>query len=238
MAAPPWQTIITLHRIRKLNPLHSLFLSKSCIDRFVSCQVQSHLLSLSDVTFLHSLLLSLILSTATIVELNYDSIEHTIEMSYYRHSNDPGNLHPGFAGQNNDEFDTIEQHPRNPFESPYMSPRRSLSPESDKGDSSDTSRHYSDASISRSESYGFPQVPTTTRPQHVLLGRAPGNRSSDIYDESPPRTPTSHPPRRPWLATSRPSSEATLMGTSMSPTPYSVSPYVCVQMLGVYKDIH
>jgi len=163
-------------------------------------------------------------------------------MSYGNYNNS-GNLHPE-ARYSNNSFDSINQVPQNPFESPYMTPRRSLSPESPPGDGSEGSRHYSDASrysTSRPESYGFPQVPLQTRQTPAGLGRASGHRTlSDLYDESPPRTPvSSQPPRRPWLSASRPESEATLMG-STTPTPYSVSPspYVRVQFLLVDTHVY
>lgn len=152
-------------------------------------------------------------------------------MSYNHYSR------PGMGNSFNNE--SVEEIHQNPFSSPYMSHQRSnsrsISPESSKeGDSSDTLRDGSDASMSRRESYTFPQIPqpSTTRPP-LGLGRAQGHRTlSDLYDESPPGTPRDSsvglPPRRPWLSASRPESEATLMGLSgsQSPTPYQNSPYV------------
>jgi hypothetical protein len=149
-------------------------------------------------------------------------------MSYNRYSGQP-TMGNGF--QSNDSID------QNPFNSPYMSHQRtnssrSISPESSKEDNSDTLRDGSIPSMSRRESYTYPQVPSTTRPP-LGLGRAQGHRTlSDLYDESPPGTPRDSsvgpPLRRPWLSASRPESEATLMGISgsQSPTPYQNSPYV------------
>jgi hypothetical protein len=148
----------------------------------------------------------------------------------YHNFNHAGNPYAG----HDDNNDSIEQMPQNPFDyPPYISQRRSISPESDKGDSSDTLRQYSETGSSRPESYVFPQVPLTARNPNGLLGRPSGHRTlSDLYDESPPRTPTSsQPPRRPWLSASRPESEATLMGHSPTPYSSSPSPYVRVQSL-------
>ena len=156
------------------------------------------------------------------------------------------NQHPNYSGQpvmgNGSNNDSIEHISQNPFAYPYLTQQRSISPESSKeGDSSDTLRDDSDLSMSRRESYTFPQVPSTARPP-LGLGRAHGNRTlSDLYDESPPGTPRDSsfgpPPKRPWLSASRPESEATLMGISQSPTPYSSqnSPYVRRQLILLHE---
>lgn len=145
-----------------------------------------------------------------------------------------------YAGQptmgNGFHRESAEEIQRNPFNSPYLSHQasqssRSISPESTiEKDGADTFGDGSDASMSRRESYTYPQMPSNTRPP---LGRAQGHRTlSDLYDESPPGTPGGHSLApamgRPWLSASRPESEATLMGLSgsQSPTPYQNSPYV------------
>src|ERR1700755_2492873 len=99
----------------------------------------------------------------------------------------------------------------------YQQGRRSSTPTSEKGDSSDTLRDYD--TPSRPDSYvaGFPPTPTA-RPT-VGLVRNSGNISYhgtpgspfDAYDESPPRTPNFSKPSQPWAVSSRPQSEVTLI---------------------------
>jgi hypothetical protein len=112
----------------------------------------------------------------------------------------------------------IEPMPRSNFQYPSMrASESSTSIASEKGDDLDPFRDS--VQSSRRESYSDPYPPATRPP--LALGRGNGQRTlSDLYDESPPITPLGSGlrPGRPWMAGSRPESEATLI-SSYPPTP-------------------
>jgi hypothetical protein len=132
-------------------------------------------------------------------------------MSFIRLS--PENQHR----ETGDEMDQIEPMPRSNFQYPTMRVSESVSSLSEKGDDLDPFRDS--VQSSRRESYSDPYQPTARPP--LALGRGNGQRTlSDLYDESPPITPLASGlrPGRPWMAGSRPESEATLI-SSYPPTP-------------------
>jgi hypothetical protein len=125
-----------------------------------------------------------------------------------------------------DEMDQIDPIPRSNFQYPTMRVSESVSSFSEKGDDMDPFRDS--VQSSRRESYSDPYQSATRPP--LALGRGNGQRTlSDLYGESPPITPleTGLRPGRPWMAGSRPESEATLI-SSYPPTPSPLVRFIVV----------